>query len=285
MEIQKRSPAVHKNFLSKYPRILPLFVLVAIPIWLTISGFLLFENLRHSTKILVTLVPYENLDLGHFPCFQIYNTTTHEHHASYNYFTGDLLYQMVLDAQSKSSTIVTDKYFVNVTLVPFFVVSLFYAFYPLKFRADEYHKKRGLREVVIEYEFVKKILCIEIPLLLIFTLTNFYVQLVDVFRTDLLLFVYVAQMALQYSVTAGILWLLLQMARKEFRYYMARAYIKCIPDNYDDVRKLRWLIMALNSYNKYLLRNLKLQIDNLKVYSTLLIANIGTYKVIVRILR
>jgi hypothetical protein len=60
------------------------------------------------------------------------------------------------------------------------------------------------------------------------------------------------------------------MARKEFRYYMARAYIKSMPDKYDDVRKLKWLIMTLDAYNKYLLRNLKLQIDNLKVYSTLL---------------
>ena len=44
-----------------------------------------------------------------------------------------------------------------------------------------------------------------------------------------------------------------------------------IPDNNDDVEKMNWLIVALNVYNKYLLRILKLQIDTAKLCSAALI--------------
>jgi hypothetical protein len=43
------------------------------------------------------------------------------------------------------------------------------------------------------------------------------------------------------------------MIWKEFRYYLARAFIKNMQDMEDNVERLRWLITGLNFYNKYLL--------------------------------
>jgi hypothetical protein len=167
---------------------------------------------------------------------------------------------------------------VSVTLL---MISLVYSFYPLKYHADDYFKKKGLNQAIHEYEFVKKILYIEIPIFLVLTSIIFagsYLGLVPIVPSANTPLEQTAfsiakslQYALQYSVTAGALWMLFHMIRKEFRYYLARAFIKNMPDCADNVERVHWLDTTLNSYNKYLLRNLKLQIDTSKIYSRLVI--------------
>lgn len=165
--------------------------------------------------------------------------------------------------------------------IPLLIISLVYAFYALKYCADDYFKKKGSKHAISEYELVKKILYIEIPLFVALTSIVFagsFVGLLPIVSSannpiEQLTF-YIAkslQYALQYSVTAGALWMLFHIIRKEFRYYLAKAFIKNMPDRADNVERLKWLKMALNSYNKYLLRNLKLQIDTSKLYPRLVI--------------
>jgi hypothetical protein len=59
------------------------------------------------------------------------------------------------------------------------------------------------------------------------------------------------QYALQYSVTAAALGY--YFIRKEFRYYLARAFIKNVPDMADSV-KLHWLNKRLHEVNRRSLR-------------------------------
>ena len=136
--------------------------------------------------------------------------------------------------------------------------------------------------VIAEYEFVKRILYIEIPVLitlnvLVYLLyllvpsTFFYNYLLipDFLLYDALLSP--AQNMLLFSVTAGLIWFFYQSRRREFKYYLAKTYIKKISENRGEAEQIRYLIHGLNSYNKYLLRNLKLQINDIKkIYSKIL---------------
>jgi hypothetical protein len=160
----------------------------------------------------------------------------------------------------------------------FLIICLVYGFYPLRYRVDDYFKRKGFGPAIAEYRLVTKILYIEIPLLVFFASIFYTASLLfpapfgtNPFLEYLERVSFPAQVALQYSVTAGALWMLSHTMRKEFRYYLARAYVKTIPDNKDDVEKMNWLIMALNVYNKYLARILSLQFETAKLYSALII--------------
>jgi hypothetical protein len=252
-----------RHFVAKYPRIIPLFILVVVPILIFFSqemqiysplpvsnfSYEIYENIRNFRDIKPTVVTYFPFNLVSDQGTGIRRTPT----------TG--------------LWVVTYFYNINGSALPFLTISLLYAFYPLKHHPDEYFKRKGLSQAITEYGLVKKILYIEIPLLLLFTSISYVASIVESGYANIESYVaiHLAQVALEYSITAGTFWILLQMARKEFRYYLAKAYIKSIPDNCDDIQKLNWLTKALHSYNKYLLRNLKLQIDNLKVYSRLVV--------------
>ena len=67
---------------------------------------------------------------------------------------------------------------------------------------------------------------------------------------------------------AGILKVVFAVARKEFRLYFARGCFRIIQEKDDEVEKMRYFVKGLNSYNLYLRRQIKLQIDDLKaIYS------------------
>jgi hypothetical protein len=153
-------------------------------------------------------------------------------------------------------------------------ICLLYGFYPLKYHGDDYFKKRGFVAGINGYRLVKKVLYFEIPLFVFLSVILYTVSFFTPNQRSGLAFwfvCYTSQTALEYSVTAGVLWIFCQTIRKEFRYYLAKAYVKSIPDNNDDTEKISWLSMALKVYNKYLLRIVKLQIDTTKLYSALII--------------
>jgi hypothetical protein len=157
----------------------------------------------------------------------------------------------------------------HVELLPLAIICLVYGFYPLKYR--DYFKKKGFGPAIIEYHLVKRILYIEIPLFIFFLAFYYTSFLVPSYLWPLSWLSFEIQAALQYSVMAGTLWLFCLTIKKDFRYYLTRAYVKTIPDNNDDVEKMNWLIMGLKAYNKYLLRIFRLQINTTKLYSTLII--------------
>jgi hypothetical protein len=159
--------------------------------------------------------------------------------------------------------------------IPFLSVTLLYGFYPLKYHHDDYFKKKGHRNSIAEYGFVKNVLYVGLPLMVFFASIYYILSIRGLTTTvnlgPLLQVVYFPQVSLQYSVTAGALWMLSQLIRKEFRYYLAKAYIKSALDSDDDSKKLNLLIIAVNSYNKYLVRFLQIQINVLRLCDALVV--------------
>jgi len=76
---------------------------------------------------------------------------------------------------------------------------------------------------------------------------------------------------LAYIAIAAILRITTQNLKKEFRFYFAKACCKIISGKNDEVKKMKYLFLLLSSYNKYLQRNLKIEINDIKkIYSIIL---------------
>jgi hypothetical protein len=76
---------------------------------------------------------------------------------------------------------------------------------------------------------------------------------------------------LGFSVTAGIIWMVLVAAKKELEYYLAKSLFQSIAQENDESKKAQYLIKATKTYDKYLRRTLNLEINNVKkIYSKIL---------------
>lgn len=158
----------------------------------------------------------------------------------------------------------------------FYVMILIYAPYRSAFPTEEYFKRRGYENTINEYRYVKKILFIAIPTFIFFTITNImvYNNLGSVFIQYVLglvggayNFIFIL-FQLFFIVIASLTKIVLQTLKKNFRLYFAKGCFDIAAEKDDDVDRMRFFIMGLNSYNLYLRRYLNLEIEDLKrIYS------------------
>lgn len=172
-----------------------------------------------------------------------------------------------------------------------FFSSWIYGLHPTFIKTEKFFSKRGYDKVVLEYEFVKKLLLVMIILLTIVliilnsnwfyqkntltnnTLTNNTLTILDMLREKPSLnpSLIVFSSILTYIAIAAILRITLLNLKKEFRFYFAKGCCKIISANNDNVEKIKYLFLLLSSYNKYLQRNLKIEINDIKkIYSIIL---------------
>ena len=87
---------------------------------------------------------------------------------------------------------------------------------------------------------------------------------------------------LVYPVIGGVIWIVLHMSRKEFRFYFAKAFVGIASKEKEEAKKVKYVIEGIKFYNRYLRRNLNLQINDIKtIYSKLIIdPNVDKNKVI-----
>ncbi len=78
---------------------------------------------------------------------------------------------------------------------------------------------------------------------------------------------YFLQTTLIITVYATFLILIYSYARRDFRFQFAKACMNVIGMKKDEVNKIFYLTLGLNSYNKFLKRNLKLQFDEVMICS------------------
>jgi hypothetical protein len=157
-----------------------------------------------------------------------------------------------------------------------------YGIYPILFSMEKYSRKEGNENIVIESEFLNRLFVIQISLLSLsiislFVLPKFGIDPFHNFIDDPLisyLNLYTIMM-----ITIGnpvpISGVLLRIAtlqiKKEFRFYFAKGCCEIISNREDDVQRMKYLFLLLDSYNKYLRRNSKFEISNInKMYSRIL---------------
>jgi hypothetical protein len=163
-------------------------------------------------------------------------------------------------------------------IVVFIIMIIVYPPYPAPYSAEKYFMERGYEAAVTEFNLVRRILYVAVPLLIFFTVINLLQPLLENFFpakqflspvTDSIVF-YSARGFLFLAVLAGILKMVFALSRKRFRLYYAKGCLSLVRRSKDEVEKMGYLIMGLNSYNSYLRRYLKLEIKDIKkIYSKL----------------
>ena len=130
---------------------------------------------------------------------------------------------------------------------------------------EKYFKKENVQDLVIEYEFLKKLMYVGVPLLIIILIV-FLRSSQEKPNFSFALFP-----GLTLIVSGGLLRILSNITKKDFRFYYARGCFQIYQKKTDEAEKMYYFMRALNSYNKYLKRNLKLQISNINnIYSKII---------------
>jgi hypothetical protein len=164
-------------------------------------------------------------------------------------------------------------------IVVFVVMVLIYPPYPAPFSIEKYFIKRGFESAVSEFELVRKILYVAIPLLIFFTVIDLLRPLFEQFVSDEVVSMltnnivfYSARGFLFLTVLAGLLKMAFALSRSRFRLYFAKGCLSITKSSNDEVEKMEYLIKGLNSYNSFLKRHIKLGINEIKkIYSRIAI--------------
>jgi hypothetical protein len=150
-----------------------------------------------------------------------------------------------------------------------FVIIIAYALSPIML-SNKYIKRTGYEKIVFEFEFIKKILFTAVPILIISLTYQFQVSSYHPISNYLLLIalveaIFASSLA---SAMGTIVRIATQLAKKEFRFYLAKGYCILVSMNEGELDKMKYLSLSLDAYNKYLLRKMNLGIKNInKIYS------------------
>ncbi|MDW0192104.1 MAG: hypothetical protein QOC37_09260 [Nitrososphaeraceae archaeon] len=160
-------------------------------------------------------------------------------------------------------------------IIVFVVMVFIYPPYPAPFSIEKYFIKRGFESSVSEFELVRKILYVGVPLLIFFTVIDLLKPLFEQFvseeivsmLTENIVF-YSARGFLFLTVLAAMLKAVFALSRKRFRLYFAKGCLSIAKNSNDEVEKMEYLIKGLDSYNSYLKRHIKLEVNDIKkIYS------------------
>ena len=161
----------------------------------------------------------------------------------------------------------------------FVVMLIVYPLYPSVFSLEKFLIKRNPESAIIEYEIIKKIVYALFPLfifafvyLISGTMKENPLGFIDRFFDPMTLSLFFTIICVTFfTVGSVLLKIILLITRKEFRFYFAKVLFRLISKKEDEAEKMRYLVRALNSYNKYIRRSLGLEINDLKkVYSKIL---------------
>jgi hypothetical protein len=157
------------------------------------------------------------------------------------------------------------------------IIVIAYGLYPIIFNTEKYFKRRGYENIVVEFEFVKKLLFVGITILVILTIDDQfftyshisnYLALHYLPLYDFSFAVWVSSITV---VTGALFRITTQIGKKEFRFYLAKAYCTIVLKKEDELDKMKYLFLFLDSYNKYLQRKIKFGIKSTnKIYSDLI---------------
>jgi hypothetical protein len=151
---------------------------------------------------------------------------------------------------------------------------LAYLIYP-PYSIEKYFKKKGPENIVIEHEITKKIIYILAPLSILGIALEVARQVYpDVISLSLPYTINAILTAITFAAIFSLSYALLKtlslIIREEFQLYFAKSCFRILSKKEDEVEKMKYLMKGLNSYNKYLIRHLGLEITDLRqIFSTI----------------
>jgi hypothetical protein len=163
----------------------------------------------------------------------------------------------------------------------FIIMFILYPLFPIVYSSEKYFRKRGYENTVIEHERVKKIIYSLLPIFILTIIDTYFllysrsiedILFPQIFQNDN---IYIhTYYYLRFSATLVFASALLKttflISKKDFRFYLARACMKLASKKEDDVKKMRYLIKGLKSYNRYISKEFRFQINDFKIYSKII---------------
>ena len=172
----------------------------------------------------------------------------------------------------------TVTYSISIPPIPLLTILILFAVIPAALSSEKFFRKRGEVNCVFEYQYVKKILYVSLAMLIIAIVSLYYVQSYlqsyinngkwypEPIRTSnpILIEIVFILPAVPLSI---LLKLLFEHARKQFRFYYAKACFEIIMKSTNETDKLEYLGLGLDWYNKFIKRITKSSIDIQTIYS------------------
>jgi len=158
-----------------------------------------------------------------------------------------------------------------------YIIVIIYSLLPVVFTAEKF-SKNNYENIAIEFDFIKKCLFVGLPILVIVVIVTQLLSLFQITITPFTLYdsIFAILAASVATVTGCLLRIVTFTARREFRFYLARGYCGISSDKHNTFDKIKYLLLSLDSYNKYLVRNTKFGIKNLdKIYSGIIHSDAG----------
>jgi hypothetical protein len=166
--------------------------------------------------------------------------------------------------------------------VIFAVMLILYPVYPFIFSIEKHTNKRNPKAVLTEYQTLKKIVYALLPLFFFaialrissgITEDNPLSALVLSLDEPAQLLLLSILGAALFAVASALLRIILLNRSKHFKFYLARLSFRVMSSAEDEVERMKYLISGLGFYNRYLRGTLDLEINNLKMIYSKIIAD------------
>lgn len=179
------------------------------------------------------------------------------------------------------------QFLVSLTLLQygiFVVMLILYPAYPFVFSIENHLNKRNPKSALTEYEILKKIVYALLPLFF-FTIAlriasgitednplSALVVSIDEPAQSLFLSILGASL---FAVASALLRISLLNGSKHFKFYLARLSFRAMAKVKDEIERVKYLVLGLGFYNKYIRGTLGLQINDLKLIYSKIIADVA----------
>jgi hypothetical protein len=171
---------------------------------------------------------------------------------------------------------------IQLQYVIFIVMLVLYPVYPFIFSLENHLGKRNPKSAVAEYQALKKIVYALLPIFFFAValrissaITQHNPLLTLVLSLDplsLSIFVSIVSVVF-FAVASALLRIILLNRSKHFKFYLARLSLKAMLRIEDDLERMKYLIEGLRFYNNYIRSTLGLQINDLKTIYSKIIAD------------
>lgn len=174
--------------------------------------------------------------------------------------------------------------------IPIMVILFLFSVYPALYPTEKFFKKRGSVNVVIEYQYIRKILfAFLISLIVTIVMIYFLIPIMneqaisqyaqgmsdmEIYKQvpliPLIESLYFMVFVFSEVLIFILLKLLLEHARRQFRFYYADACFEIIYEKKSEIEKAGYLSLGLDWYNKFVKRIIKGGIDIDTIYSRII---------------
>lgn len=195
--------------------------------------------------------------------------------------TSDLGFLNILGLSHLMDTLGLSQFYIIIPPVAFMIVLLVFSVIPAIYPTEYFFKNRSSANVVIEYQYIRRILYASLIVVIIsiiaVNILNSYIDYIlglpgyDYYSYKILFDVSTLLYGLVFLLPAAAFFILVKLmlehSRKRFRFYYAKTCFEIINEKKREADKTEYLSLGLDWYKKFVKRVTKSEIDVETIYS------------------